>query len=107
MKDVKKSIPVKECLICKRVLPLTDFKQHTTSADGHDYVCKPCGNLETQYRNMKSKYKDIYPEHVEYHKRLLKMYRRLVIGMTPREAAIDEVNEGKTKNEHIRTSNPR
>jgi hypothetical protein len=96
--EERTEIPMKLCNICQEEYLLTEFFQNSSSADGHGYTCKPCSNLETQYRNMKSKYQKNYLKHFERHRMLAKRYGRLMSGMSPREAAIDELADREKRN---------
>jgi hypothetical protein len=93
MEEERKVMPLKKCSVCKQMYPLIDFKKNTMSADGHGYLCPECNTLEAQYRNMKCQYGRKYKANYERHKRLARRYRRLMIGMTPRKAAQDEMAE--------------
>ena len=97
MSEELPEMPTKACCICKEVKPLIDYFQSTTSKDGHGYACRECSNLETQYRNMKTKYGKDYRKHMERHRMLAKRYARLISGLTPRQAAIDEMQSRESK----------
>lgn len=96
--EERTEIPMKLCVCCKEEHLLTEYFQNTTSADGHGYTCKTCSNLETQYRNMKSKFRKSYKKHFERHRMLAKRYGRLMSGMSPREATIDELADREKRN---------
>ena len=84
-------MPTKICNICLKAVPLIEFFRNTSSKDGHGYSCKTCSNVETQYRNMQTKYRKHYQRYLERHRMLAKRYQRLIMGMTPREAIVDEI----------------
>ena len=93
MEEERKVMPNKKCCVCKLMHPLKEFTKNTASSDGHGYLCKECTSLEAQYRNIKCNYGRKYKKHYERHKRLARRYRRLMIGMSPRKAAQDEMAE--------------
>jgi len=84
-------MPMKTCCICGEDYPLVEYFRCATSKDGHGYACRNCSNLETQYRNMKTKYSKDYRKYLDRHRMIAKRYQRLIMGMTPREAARDEM----------------
>lgn len=91
----------KLCLVCAKEKPLRDFVSLPCSPDGRNWVCKPCHVVESAYRAIKARamkrggknFKNVYRKEHERTKNISLRYLRLYKGMTPREAAIDEIQQ--------------
>ena len=85
----------KKCKLCQRTLHMMDFGVNPRTADGLMYVCKSCTLIEGRYRTISARQGKKLREIYEEHRQQMKRYRRLMDGMTPRQAALDEIESEK------------
>jgi hypothetical protein len=85
----------KKCRMCERTLHMMDFGINPRTADGLMYVCKSCTLIEGRYRTISARQGKKLKEVYEEHRQQMKRYRRLMEGMTPRQAALDEIESEK------------